>query len=137
VSPCFLFSVLIKIASSFIPSISSFSRHIIWPTRYPQRKSLGRGDQEKTKYIQRMVEVERRRGKRKKGKRKFSITEYSLRLQMYLALVCSDIFRLSNLQCYKACGLDMLTSDTEIQKKHSRKMSSSRTHVGLFANLSG
>jgi len=36
-------------------------------------------------------------GVNEKGKGKFSIIQYSLRLQMYLALVCSDIFRLSNL----------------------------------------
>ena len=40
---------------------------------------------------------------------------------MYLALVFSDIFRLSNLKCYKACGLHALTSDTELNKKNSGK----------------
>jgi hypothetical protein len=60
-------------------------------------------------------------GVNEKSKVKFSIIQYSLRLQMYLALVCSDIFRLSNLKCYKACGLHSLTSDTELNKKHRGK----------------
>jgi len=58
-SPCFLLSILLKVASSFIPSTFSSSCHIIWPARYSQRKGLGRGKQEKRKYIQRTVEVER------------------------------------------------------------------------------
>jgi len=60
-------------------------------------------------------------GVNEKGKGKFSIIQYSLRLQMYLALVCSDIFRLSNLKCYKACGLHALTSDTTKQETQWKK----------------
>jgi len=60
-------------------------------------------------------------GVNEKGTGKFSIIQYSLRLQMYLALVCSDIFRLSNLKCYKACGLHALTSGTELNKERSGK----------------
>jgi len=77
------------------------------------------------------------KGVNEKGKGKFSIIQYSLRLQMYLALVCSDIFRLSNLKCYKACGLHALTSDTELNKKRSgEKVCSSGIYVRVLANSS-